>query len=76
MGTSYPYENDRLRDIHQHTIRLKALAMLFGKSAEKLHKKTQRQVCEAEKRISVLQEEMAEVPGGQHDLALPQPLRL
>ncbi len=57
--------------------RLKALVaklqrMQFGKSSEKLREKTQRQVREAEERISALQEEMAEVLGGQHDPALPQ----
>lgn len=35
----------------------------------------QRQVREAEERISELQEEMAEVLGEQPDPALPQPLR-
>ncbi len=60
--------------------RLKALVarlqrMQFGKSSEKLRDKTQRQVREAEERISALQEEMAEVLGEQHDPALPQPLR-
>ncbi|PQK82538.1 IS66 family transposase, partial [Pantoea ananatis] len=52
--------------------RLKALVaklqrMQFGKSSEKLREKTQRQVREAEERISALQEEMAEVLGEQHD---------
>lgn len=60
--------------------RLKALVaklqrMQFGKSSEKLRDKTQRQVREAEERISALQEEMAEALGEQHDPALPQPLR-
>ena len=60
--------------------RLKALVaklqrMQFGKSSEKLREKTQRQVREAEERISALQEEMAEVLGDQHDPVLPQPLR-
>lgn len=60
--------------------RLKALVaklqrMQFGKSSEKLREKTQRQVREAEERISALQEEMAEVLGEQHDPLLPQPLR-
>ncbi|WP_455865652.1 IS66 family transposase [Pantoea agglomerans] len=60
--------------------RLKALVaklqrMQFGKSSEKIREKTQRQVSEAEERISALQEEMAEVLGEQHDPALPQPLR-
>lgn len=46
--------------------RLKALVvklqrMQFGKSSEKLRQKTERQVCEAQERITVLQEEMAEV---------------
>ena len=48
--------------------RLKALVakfqrMQFGKSSEKLRERTQRQVREAEERISALQEEMAEVLG-------------
>lgn len=52
--------------------RLKALVaklqrMQFGKSSEKLREKTQRQVREAEERISALQEEMAEVLVEQHD---------
>lgn len=60
--------------------RLKALVaklqrMHFGKSSEKLREKTARQVCEAEERIGDLQKEMAEVPGEQHDPALPPPLR-
>jgi uncharacterized small protein (DUF1192 family) len=60
--------------------RLKALVaklqrMQFGKSSEKLREKTQRQVRQAEERISALQEEMAEVLGEQHDPVLPQPLR-
>ncbi|HHL0960332.1 TPA: IS66 family transposase [Serratia marcescens] len=60
--------------------RLKALVaklqrMQFGKSSEKLREKTQRQVREAEERISALQEQMAEVLGEQHDPVLPQPLR-
>ncbi|RAP64144.1 transposase C of IS166 homeodomain protein, partial [Candidatus Erwinia dacicola] len=49
--------------------------MQFGKSSEKLREKTQRQVREAEECINALQEEMVEVPGEQHDPALPQPLR-
>lgn len=60
--------------------RLKALVvklqrMHFGKSSEKLREKMQRQVREAEERISALQEEVAEVQREQHDPALPQPLR-
>lgn len=60
--------------------RLKALVaklqrMHYGKSSEKLREKTARQVCEAEERIDDLQEEMAEVPGEQHDPALSPPLR-
>lgn len=60
--------------------RLKALVvklqrMQFGKSSEKLRQKTERQVCEAQERITALQEEMAEVLGEQHDPVLPQPLR-
>ncbi len=60
--------------------RLKALVvklqrMQFGKSSEKLRQKTERQVSEAQARISALQEEMAEVLGEQHDPVMPQPLR-
>lgn len=60
--------------------RLKALVaklqrMQFDKSSEKLRKKTQRQVREAEERINALQEELAETLGEQHDPALPEPLR-
>ena len=60
--------------------RLKALVvklqrMQFGKSSEKLRQKTERQVCEAQERITALQEEMAEVLGEQHDPVMPQPLR-
>ncbi|PPC72334.1 IS66 family transposase [Pantoea sp. ICBG 985] len=60
--------------------RLKALVaklqrMQFGKSSEKLSDKMQRQVREAEERISALQEEMTEVLGEQHDPVLPQSLR-
>ena len=60
--------------------RLKALVaklqrMQFGKSSEKLLEKTLRQVREAEERISTLQEEVAEVLGGQHGPVLPQPFR-
>lgn len=44
--------------------RLKALVVKlqriqFGKSSEKLRQKTERQVCEAQERITALQEEMA-----------------
>lgn len=60
---------------HLKVLVAKLQRMQFGKSSEKLREKTQRQVCEAEERISVLQEEMAEVPGEQHDPALPQSLR-
>lgn len=49
--------------------------MQFSKSSEKLREKTQRQVREAEERISALQEEMGEVQGEQHDPVLPPPLR-
>ncbi|PKC36140.1 transposase IS66, partial [Pantoea ananatis 15320] len=60
--------------------RLKALVaklqrMQFGKSSEKLRGNMQRQVRQAEERISALQEEMAEVLGEQHDPVLPPPLR-
>ncbi len=56
--------------------RLKALVaklqrMQFGKSAEKLREKTQRQVREAEERINALLEELAETLGEQHDPLLP-----
>lgn len=90
MNTSLLDENARLRvllQVQQTTIfkmaeynRLKALVaelqrIQFGKSFEKLREKNARQVREAEERIGALQEEMAEVPGEQHDLVLPQPLR-
>ncbi len=57
--------------------RLKALVaklqcMQFGKSSEKLHAKTKRQIQEAQERISALQEEMAETLGEQYDPALRQ----
>ena len=50
--------------------RLKALVaklqrMQFGKSSEKLRAKTERQIQEAQERISALQEEMAETLGEQ-----------
>ncbi len=52
--------------------RLKALVaklqrMQFGKSSEKLRAKTERQIQEAQERISALQEEMAETLGEQYD---------
>ncbi len=43
-----------------------------GQSSKKLHEKTQRQVREAEERISAQQEEMAVGLGGQHDSAHPR----
>ncbi|KUT58766.1 IS66 family transposase [Escherichia coli] len=60
--------------------RLKALVaklqrMQFGKSSEKLRAKTERQIQDAQERISALQEEMAETLGEQYDPALPSPLR-
>lgn len=60
--------------------RLKALVaklqrMQFGKSSEKLRAKTERQIQEAQERISALQEEMAETLGEQYDPALPSTLR-
>ncbi len=60
--------------------RLKALVaklqrMQFGKNSEKLRAKTERQIQEAQERISALQEEMAETLGEQYDLALPSSLR-
>ncbi|WP_227443385.1 IS66 family transposase [Escherichia coli] len=60
--------------------RLKALVaklqrMQFGKSSEKLRVKTERQIQEAQERISALQEEMAETLGEQYDPALPSALR-
>lgn len=51
---------------------VKLQRMQFGKSSEKLRQKTERQVCEAQERISVLQAEML---GEQHDTVMPQPLR-
>ncbi len=58
--------------------RLKALVaklqrMQFGKSSEKLRAKTERQIQEAQERISALQEEMAETLGEQYDPVLPSP---
>ncbi len=60
--------------------RLKALVaklqrMQFGKSSEKLRAKTERQIQDAQERISALQEEMAETLGEQYDPVLPSPLR-
>lgn len=60
--------------------RLKALVaelqrMQFGKSSEKLRAKTERQIQEAQERISALQEEMAETLGEQYDPVLPSSLR-
>lgn len=60
--------------------RLKALVaklqrMQFGKSSEKLRAKTERQIQEAQERISALQEEMAETLGEQFDPVLPSALR-
>ncbi len=49
--------------------------MQFGKSSEKLRAKTERQIQEAQERISALQEEMAETLGEQYDPALPSALR-
>lgn len=60
--------------------RLKALVaklqhMQFGKGSEKLREKAERQILEAQERISALQEEMAEALGEQYDPVLPFPLR-
>lgn len=60
--------------------RLKALVaklqrMQFGKSSEILRAKTERQIQEAQERISALQEEMEETLGEQYDPALPSSLR-
>lgn len=60
--------------------RLKALVailqrMQLGKSSEKLRAKTERQIQEAQERISALQEEMAETLGEQYDPVLPSALR-
>ena len=60
--------------------RLKALVaklqrIQFGKSSEKLRAKTERQIQEAQERISALQEEMAETLGEQYDPVLPSALR-
>ncbi|UJY52524.1 hypothetical protein K3392_26420 (plasmid) [Escherichia coli] len=49
--------------------------MQFGKSSEKLRAKTERQIQEAQERISALQEEMAETLGEQYDPVLPSALR-
>lgn len=58
--------------------RLKALVaklqrMQFGKNSEKLRAKTERQIQDAQERISALQEEIA--LGEQYDPVLPSPLR-
>lgn len=52
-----------------------SFSVCSSESSETLREKTQRQVREAEERISALQEEMAEVLGEQHDPVLPKPLR-
>ncbi|HCW2833558.1 TPA: transposase, partial [Escherichia coli] len=49
--------------------------MQFGKSSEKLRAKTERQIQEAQERISALQEEMAETLDEQYDPVLPSALR-
>ncbi len=49
--------------------------MQFGKSSEKLRAKTERQIQEAQERISALQEEMAETLGEQYHPVLPSALR-
>lgn len=67
---AYASEINRLK-----TLVAKFQHMQFVKSSEKLREKTQRQVREAEERISALQEKMAEVLGEQHGPVLPQPLR-
>ncbi|EFC9840359.1 IS66 family transposase [Escherichia coli] len=68
--TAYASEINRLK-----ALVVKLQRMQFGKSSEKLRQKTERQVCEAQERITALQEEMAEVLGEQHDPVMPQPLR-
>lgn len=68
--TAYASEINRLK-----ALVVKLQRMQFGKSSEKLRQKTERQVCEAQERISALQEEIAEVRGEQHDPDMPQPLR-
>lgn len=85
MDTSLAHENARLLSQRvaayaSEINRLKALVaklqrMQFGKSSEKLRAKTERQIQEAQERISALQEEMAETLGEQYDPALPSTLR-
>lgn len=48
--------------------------MQFGKSSEKLRSKTERQILEAQERISALQEEMAETLGEHLPCASLQPV--
>ncbi|HCQ3759594.1 TPA: IS66 family transposase [Escherichia coli] len=67
---AYASEINRLK-----TLVAKLQRMQFGKSSEKLRAKTERQIQDAQERISALQEEMAETLGEQYDLALPSALR-
>ncbi|ERM13533.1 transposase IS66 [Pantoea ananatis BRT175] len=80
MAENNRLQSQRVAAYASEISQLKALVaklqrMQFGKSSEKLREKTQRQVRQAEERISALQEEMAEVLGEQHDPVLPPPLR-
>ncbi|EPB8524876.1 IS66 family transposase zinc-finger binding domain-containing protein, partial [Escherichia coli] len=63
---AYASEINRLK-----TLVAKLQRMQFGKSSEKLRAKTERQIQDAQERISALQEEMAETLGEQYDPALP-----
>ncbi len=69
-GAAYASESNRLK-----ALVAKLQRMQFGKSSEKRREKTERQIQEAQGRISALQEEMAETPGEQYDPTLPSPLR-
>nr|WP_250855079.1 transposase [Escherichia coli] len=62
-------------EINMKALVAKLQRMQFGKSSEKLRAKTERQIQEAQERISALQEEMAETLGEQYDPVLPSALR-
>ena len=61
-GAAYASEINRLK-----ALVAKLQRMQFGKSSEKLRAKTERQIQEAQERISALQEEMEETLGEQYD---------
>ena len=63
---AYASEINRLK-----TLVAKLQRMQFGKSSEKLRAKTERQIQEAQERISALQEEMAETLGEPRHCHLP-----